>query len=205
MIDVLLNVTSTANVSKNDVMDFIISLKISFYWSGFMIAICVIFAVLFLFGIVGNFWVMAIVVWALNTFKTRTLKKNVYLYLFVLSFVDSLVLFNLPMLVASLVMSRWIFGNILCKIYWIVESYNKLLSVFILTAMSFERFITICRPNYAKSFRKFKDTLAVLIFLIIFVSLLLIPVYFYAELNYYDDYVIINNLSFHLGKFTQKL
>lgn len=196
-IDLLVNDHET-NLSREDIYNFLMHLESSMSQpiSGFMLLVCVFYALLFCVGIIGNFWVMSVIGRILRTIKNRTIKTNLFLYVFTLSCVDSLVLLSLPMLIISLASMRWFFGRALCKVYWIVESYNKILSIFILTAMSFDRFLTMCHPTFAPVLRESKGTLIVLVSLLFFVSILLIPVYIYADEIVHEDIVTISNMTF---------
>lgn len=56
----------------------------------------------------------------------------------------------IPLLVAQTVIGgRWIFGDAMCKLYYTVESINKVLSTFLLMAVSIDRYLVICHGRKA--------------------------------------------------------
>ncbi|PIO75558.1 7 transmembrane receptor [Teladorsagia circumcincta] len=69
-----------------------------------------------------------------------------YIYLLLLSVVDLVSLIPVPMLVADLQENEFIFGIALCKLLWFSEGTNKTLSPMILTALSIDRYIAVCKP-----------------------------------------------------------
>lgn len=67
-------------------------------------------------------------------------QENTFIYLIALSIVDTCVILSLPIAISDMLLGHWIFGTMVCKIYWTLESTGKIMSTFILAAMSFDRF-----------------------------------------------------------------
>uniref|UniRef100_A0A914XEX6 G-protein coupled receptors family 1 profile domain-containing protein n=1 Tax=Plectus sambesii TaxID=2011161 RepID=A0A914XEX6_9BILA len=53
---------------------------------------------------------------------------------------------TIPLVATDMIVGSWIFGNVLCRVNYALESINKVLSTFILTAVSWDRCMAICCP-----------------------------------------------------------
>lgn len=115
-------------------------------------------------GLLGNIWVMRTVLSQLispnwcalnggigkhspNRRSSIRNQQSAYIYLLLLSIVDLISLVPVPLLAVDIIANRWPFGIILCKMLFLCESTNKSLSPLILTALSVDRFIAVCRPT----------------------------------------------------------
>lgn len=186
------------NISSKPVDNFtdhlpLIDAYIYEHISGVTVTVCVFYAILFCFGVPGNLWVASVIIYILKSFRGLSQNQNMFLYILCLSIVDALVLLNLPMLISDILYVRWVFGSSLCKIYWIIESINKIISKFILTAMSFDRFLAVCRPNYHNYVKSIKGTLMILFLIFLLVIASLYPVYIYAEEINFEEILDVDN------------
>ncbi|KAK6033857.1 7 transmembrane receptor, partial [Cooperia oncophora] len=121
-----------------------------------IIVLIVLYSTLAVTGLLGNIWVLITVSSQLlgccssSTQRGRVVKPNTqssaYIYLLLLSVVDLISLIPVPMLVADLQENEFIFGIALCKLLWFSEGTNKTLSPMILTALSIDRYIAVCKP-----------------------------------------------------------
>uniref|UniRef100_A0A9J2PT24 G-protein coupled receptors family 1 profile domain-containing protein n=1 Tax=Ascaris lumbricoides TaxID=6252 RepID=A0A9J2PT24_ASCLU len=163
-------------------------------------AFSIAYFVLFLFGTVGNGIVIVMILNVMTAMRRTRCRanstrvnpsstKHVFIYVLVvfcfvfyyhilsgLSIVDLLVIIHLPFLIADLLYGQWLFGEIMCKLYWFGECVNKLLSSFIMTVLSWDRYLAVCSP--VKSFRIRSNAIAcfVLFLCSILATLLLLPV-----------------------------
>ncbi|EYC24178.1 hypothetical protein Y032_0014g2368 [Ancylostoma ceylanicum] len=121
-----------------------------------IIVLIVLYSTLAVTGLLGNIWVLITVSSQLlgccgsTGHRGRIVKPNTqssaYIYLLLLSVVDLVSLIPVPMLVADLQENEFIFGIALCKLLWFSEGTNKTLSPMILTALSIDRYIAVCKP-----------------------------------------------------------
>ncbi|KJH44515.1 signal peptide protein, YSIRK family [Dictyocaulus viviparus] len=121
-----------------------------------IIVLIVLYSTLAVTGLLGNIWVLVTVSSQLlgccssTAHRGRIVKPNTqssaYIYLLLLSVVDLVSLVPVPMLVTDLQKNEFIFGIALCKVLWFSEGTNKTLSPMILTALSIDRYIAVCKP-----------------------------------------------------------
>ncbi|VDM95498.1 unnamed protein product [Thelazia callipaeda] len=151
--------------------------------------------ILFLFGTFGNGIVIIMIVNVMTSAqknRSNIIKANpsstfhVFIYVLGLSVVDFLVIMHLPFLIVDLMFGQWLFGNVMCKLYWFGESVNKLLSSFIMTVLSWDRYLAVCSPM--KSIRIRSNSVACLVLLLCsaLAVLLLLPVVLNAKVVHVD-------------------
>ncbi|XP_057703271.1 leukotriene B4 receptor 1 [Corythoichthys intestinalis] len=108
-------------------------------FDGGLAAACVILGLCFLVGIPGNL----LVIWTiLHHVKQRSHTVVLILHLAV---ADLLVLITLPLWIYSLAKS-WVFGEICCKVMYFMINACMYGSVFLITLMSVERFLSVRYP-----------------------------------------------------------
>ncbi|XP_053556170.1 cysteinyl leukotriene receptor 1 [Bombina bombina] len=94
-----------------------------------------------LFGLIGNGFALFILLKAYNQ------KTAFHIYMVNLAISDLLFICTLPFRIAYYVnKGQWYFGDIICRISSYVFYVNLYCSIFILTAMSFSRFLAIVYP-----------------------------------------------------------
>ena len=98
-------------------------------------------------GLMGNGLVIFVV---LRYAKMKTVTN---MYILNLAVADLCFLIGLPFLIITSILQRWIFGFVICKLFYISTSINWYTSVFTLTAMSADRFLAVCHPIRAMRYR----------------------------------------------------
>lgn len=122
--------------------------------------IIILYSLLALTGIIGNIWVMTTVISQLvgccmsPSFHTRRrtpiigVQSSACLYLLLLSIVDMMSVLPVPFIISDLTNSNFNYENWLCKLVFSCEGANKSLSPFVLTALSVDRYIAVCKPTF---------------------------------------------------------
>ncbi|CAF3421881.1 unnamed protein product [Rotaria socialis] len=105
------------------------------------------YAILFLFGTFGNGLVF---ISMLRSYRLRTVTNT---YLLNIAVADFLLLLSIPFLIVTILANGWIFGHVLCKMYYNFIHINQYVSSLLLAALSFDRYLAVCRPIQAIEFR----------------------------------------------------
>ncbi|CAJ0950930.1 unnamed protein product, partial [Mesorhabditis belari] len=138
------------------------------------------YAFLFIFGTAGNVAVLTYVFFVTRSLRSSvTALGNTFVYMVVLSGVDLLVTMSIPFHLSVMVLENWIFGQLACKIYFLLELSNKICSSFILTALAFDRYMAICHPEM-KRVHQMRQTAAIVTGMICISTILIAPVVFSA-------------------------
>nr|XP_020661401.1 leukotriene B4 receptor 1-like [Pogona vitticeps] len=125
--------------------------------------VCAILGLSFAVGVPGN----SFVIWTIcGQMKERTPTVVLILHL---SIADLLVLVTMPLWIYSFA-SAWTFGIVACKALAFVVYCSMYVSIFLITALSLERFLAISYPFAAQRWKK-KTTTPLAVFLIWFLSI----------------------------------
>ncbi|XP_046330566.1 QRFP-like peptide receptor [Haliotis cracherodii] len=100
-----------------------------------------LYAPIFLVGLVGNILIICTVA------SDKNVRKAKNYYLLNLAAADLMVtLFCMPMAITTIIYRLWIYGEFLCKAIVFVQGIAVANSIFTLTAMSIDRYISIQHP-----------------------------------------------------------
>ena len=119
--------------------------------------------------------------------RLKALKLSVTnYYLINLAIADFILLFFILFLIPTVIMERWIFGLILCKIYFSLTYMCQLNAAFIICILSFDRWLAVRFPLKVKNYRNLFIT-KIIIFLSWTISAILsIPVMMFTKINSHD-------------------
>ncbi|XP_002731651.1 QRFP-like peptide receptor [Saccoglossus kowalevskii] len=135
------------------------------------LALIVLYVVSFTLGCIGN--ILVIIAW----FRNKHIRTIINCFLVNLAVCDlAVVLVCMPITLGNIVYQEWIYGEVLCKLTPCVQGMSVSSSVFILTAVSLNRFYAIHSPLKAKVLFT-RNRVRILIVIIWIISLILmIPI-----------------------------
>lgn len=139
-------------------------------------AVSIAYGLLCVIGLAGNGLVVFVIA------RYASMKTVTNLYILNLSIADSVYLLGLPLLVTTLLARRWVFGLVLCKVYFVMAGVNAFTGSFTLTVMSADRYLAICHPITAISYRTPRHALLMIGALWTVSFMLLVPIILYAGL-----------------------
>uniref|UniRef100_A0A914NIP3 G-protein coupled receptors family 1 profile domain-containing protein n=4 Tax=Meloidogyne TaxID=189290 RepID=A0A914NIP3_MELIC len=159
-----------------------------------VLAVVIIFTLCLVVGICGNASVLTLIYGMIkgiqpkNSSRTGHLPNsqrstdNTILYIAALCVVDFLMSLSLPPAILDSIIGFWMFGTPICKLHHIFGSVGRIVSTFIITAMSFDRWVAVCHP-YKRKFRSRRFVLCTIFALWLIAFLLLLPMLTYARAN----------------------
>uniref|UniRef100_A0A183J173 G_PROTEIN_RECEP_F1_2 domain-containing protein n=1 Tax=Soboliphyme baturini TaxID=241478 RepID=A0A183J173_9BILA len=106
---------------------------------------------------------------------------QMFVYILFLSMVDALVLMHLPLVIVDIITNKWAFGRVMCKVYWTLENIGKVLSTFVLTAVSADRYLVVCHPNRFVWMHTVRAAMLMLFGSTTATILLLYPIYVHSD------------------------
>ncbi|KAI6223552.1 G-PROTEIN-RECEP-F1-2 domain-containing protein [Aphelenchoides fujianensis] len=146
--------------------------------------VVVIFVCCFIVGICGNASILTVIRGIMSERKSsgarrRHSKDNAIYYISALCIVDFLMSLSLPPAILDSVIGFWIFGTWVCKLHHVCGSVGRIVSTFLITAMSFDRFVAVCYPH-KQYYRSKKFVISTIITLWAIAFILLLPMLTYA-------------------------
>ncbi|XP_039182262.1 atypical chemokine receptor 3 isoform X1 [Crotalus tigris] len=144
--------------------------------SAMLYTLSFLYIFIFMIGLVANF----VVVWM--NFQAKTTGYETHLYIFNLAVADLCVIITLPIWVVSFVQhSQWNMGEISCKIAHLVFSINLYGSIFFLTCMSVDRYLSVSFFKPASSVKKKRLRCCICILVWLFAFFAALPDTYYLK------------------------
>ncbi|XP_061414742.1 somatostatin receptor type 1-like [Lethenteron reissneri] len=107
-----------------------------------------IYAVVCFVGLLGNSMVIYVI------FRYAKMKTATNIYILNLAIADELFMLSVPFLATSAAMHHWPFGSLLCRLVLSVDGINMFTSIFCLTVLSVDRYVSVVHPIKAARYRR---------------------------------------------------
>ncbi|XP_002737407.1 somatostatin receptor type 2-like [Saccoglossus kowalevskii] len=133
------------------------------------------FGIVCFLGILGNGTVIAV----LLRFNNMRTVPNIYILN--LAFADLLFMFSIPFLAFQYATSNWVFGQALCKIVFAVDGMNMFTGIFILTAMSIDRYFAIVHGITSIKYRTVRNARMINCCMWLLSILVTLPLWIYSS------------------------
>lgn len=137
----------------------------------------VFYTLIFSVGSVGNALVLYVI---LRYSKMKTVTN---IYIFNLSVADLIFLCGMPFIICMFVKDQWIFGDVVCYLYYFTQNVNQFTGAFTLLVMAADRFLAVCYPIKSMGWRTLSR--AYLALTVIWISSIgaLAPIIFYVKVE----------------------
>ncbi|KAL2101065.1 hypothetical protein ACEWY4_002826 [Coilia grayii] len=144
-----------------------------------------LFGAICLLGIMGNCIVIYTIV---KRSKFRAQQTVPDIFIFSLSVVDLLFLLGMPFLIHQLLGNgSWCFGATMCTVITALDSNSQIVSTYILTVMTLDRYLATVHPMRFNHIRTPRVAVAVVVLVWILSLLSITPVWMYAGLMPLQD------------------
>ncbi|XP_013395481.1 somatostatin receptor type 2 [Lingula anatina] len=141
------------------------------------IVAAIMYSLIFLIGLLGNVLVLYVI---LRYVKMNTVTN---MYICNLAVADVLFVLGIPITIATILMESWIFGDFICRVFFVTNCVNSFTSIFTLAVMSMDRYMAVCHPVAAMDFRTTKLARIICIIVWVVSGALMIPVVLYARID----------------------
>lgn len=112
------------------------------------VVIVTIYGLICAAGLIGNALVIFVVA------RDTRMKTVTNIYITNLSLTDGLFIVGLPTIMTTTILKSWIFGALMCKVYYVLTCVNMFTGPFTLTLMSADRFAAVWYPIKSLKYRR---------------------------------------------------
>ena len=143
----------------------------------FIPILSILLLLVMLIGLAGNL----LVIYVVGNYSRLKTVTNTYLLHLALS--DLVFLSGVPFFISLLLKRSWIFGRLLCKLFFLTQGVNQYTSILILAFLSFDRFLAVCHSAKSIRWRSRMHPHLLLILTWIFSFLLMLPIVIFTTLK----------------------
>ncbi|XP_070554972.1 neuromedin-B receptor-like [Ptychodera flava] len=141
------------------------------------VSVVLLYLVVFVIGVAGNALTVSVV--ALNAhLRTAT---NLFILQMAVGDLTLLILAMPSDVISQYVFQKWYFGDKFCSVVYFFQDYAIGVTVFTLTAMTIDRFLTLSRPMRAYSIRSAKKFITVAFFVQVLAVSAAIPKSYFSD------------------------
>ncbi|GMT24314.1 hypothetical protein PFISCL1PPCAC_15611, partial [Pristionchus fissidentatus] len=151
-----------------------------------LVALAIVFIICFIVSLAGNVSVLTMIYGILKNFS-RSASRNgehTIIYICALCVTDLFISLSLPTAIADNLLGFWLFGTVVCKVHHVCGSVGRIVSTFLITAISFDRYAAVCHPLSSR-FRSHSFVYAVIVGVVISSFILLLPLLIYSDTREY--------------------
>ncbi|XP_004580847.1 neuropeptides B/W receptor type 1 [Ochotona princeps] len=143
------------------------------------VAVPVVYALICAVGLVGNSAVLFVLL------RAPRMKTVTNLFILNLAIADELFTLVLPINIADFLLSRWPFGELMCKLIVAIDQYNTFSSLYFLTVMSADRYLVVLATAESRRVpgRTYRAARAVSLAVWALVTLVVLPFAVFARLD----------------------
>ena len=166
---------STANYSNRSIASSSIVEK-----NTFILILSILVSFVMLVGFIGNLLIIYVVS---NYSRLKTVTNT---YLLHLAISDLVFLSGVPFFIFSINTRSWMFGSVICKLFFLTQGVNQYTSIIILAFLSFDRFLAVCHSPKSIRWRSRVNPNILLIVTWLFSFLLMLPIIIFTQLDRTD-------------------
>ena len=130
----------------------------------------------FIFGLCGN----SLVLYIIAHFKNIRRKSIANYYIWNLSLADLLFVLTMPFFCYATFTSDWPFGEVGCKVAYVLRETNRFASVFLLSALSMDRYLASFTSPKISQFRTIRAGCIICIILWVMSSFVTVPFWIHS-------------------------